>query len=262
MGDDLQQPSQQLASLDLSDPRQPLGHGLDQLEPVSGSEQAGSDGTLERLRQLEAYYTSLQLDHSDAGAGALPVETGEETGGSAEWLPLLDTSDQQEPAQSLIVIDQSVADWRELVLTAPKDAELLVLEQSSDGVEQISSHLNRQQQTGHPRYSSLAIVSEGRQAEMLLGNSSLSATNLSEYLQQLSSWGGALTSDADILLYGCNVAKGAIGEAFVRELASLTQADLAASDDLTGREELAVLAGEVTRKSDYACRLIEPTPTL
>ncbi|MGN4997039.1 hypothetical protein [Aeromonas sp. 61P] len=30
---------------------------------------------------------------------------------------------------------------------------------------------------------------------------------------------------------------------------------------VTGREELAALAGEVWRMSDYACRLIAPTPT-
>lgn len=29
--------------------------------------------------------------------------------------------------------------------------------------------------------------------------------------------------------------------------------------EVTGREELAALAGEVSRMSDYACRLIEPT---
>ncbi len=28
---------------------------------------------------------------------------------------------------------------------------------------------------------------------------------------------------------------------------------------ITGREDLAALAGEVSRMSDYACRLIEPT---
>ncbi len=28
---------------------------------------------------------------------------------------------------------------------------------------------------------------------------------------------------------------------------------------VTGREDLAALAGEVSRMSDYACRLIEPT---
>ncbi|BBT81277.1 hypothetical protein WP8S18E11_29430 [Aeromonas veronii] len=31
---------------------------------------------------------------------------------------------------------------------------------------------------------------------------------------------------------------------------------------VTGREDLAALASEVPRMSDYACRLIAPTPTL
>ena len=50
----------------------------------------------------------------------------------------------------------------------------------------------------------------------------------------LAAWRGALTQDADILLYGCNVGEGAVGRGFVAQLASLTGADVAASDDATG----------------------------
>ena len=43
-----------------------------------------------------------------------------------------------------------------------------------------------------------------------------------------------LTEDGDILLYGCDIAAGEDGEAFIEELADLTAADIAASDDITG----------------------------
>jgi len=51
---------------------------------------------------------------------------------------------------------------------------------------------------------------------------------------------------------------------FVR-VASMSNTNLKLALELaakvTGREDLAALAGEVWRMSDYACRLIAPTPT-
>ena len=40
--------------------------------------------------------------------------------------------------------------------------------------------------------------------------------------------------DADILIYGCDVAAGSTGRAFIDLLAQLTEADVAASTDTTG----------------------------
>ena len=55
---------------------------------------------------------------------------------------------------------------------------------------------------------------------------------------QIASWGDALSADADVLLYGCDVAASADGRALVGGLAQLTGADVAASDDLTGAAAL------------------------
>jgi len=52
----------------------------------------------------------------------------------------------------------------------------------------------------------------------------------------LSTWSTLLQDDADILLFGCNVGEGELGYSFVKTLAELTGADVAASDDLTGHE--------------------------
>ncbi|NJM49010.1 MAG: DUF4347 domain-containing protein, partial [Alkalinema sp. RU_4_3] len=71
---------------------------------------------------------------------------------------------------------------------------------------------------------------------------------------QLKSWGAALGVDADILLYGCNLAQDAAGQAFVNLLAEATGADVAASDDLTGS---AALGGDW--ELEYATGAIEST---
>ena len=68
---------------------------------------------------------------------------------------------------------------------------------------------------------------------------------------QFLAWSNALADDADILIYGCNLAASESGEMLVESLASLTGADVAASDDLTGHEslggdwELEYRAGEI-----------------
>ena len=47
--------------------------------------------------------------------------------------------------------------------------------------------------------------------------------------------GSALSKTGDLLLYGCNVAKGDDGLAFINTLSALTGADVAASNDITGK---------------------------
>jgi large repetitive protein len=48
----------------------------------------------------------------------------------------------------------------------------------------------------------------------------------------------SLSENGDILLYGCNVANDGTGQEFIDTLASITEADVAASDDVTGNSAL------------------------
>lgn len=54
------------------------------------------------------------------------------------------------------------------------------------------------------------------------------------YENELAQIGAALNNAGDLLLYGCNVAQGELGQSFLARLAAATGADVAASDDLTG----------------------------
>ena len=74
-----------------------------------------------------------------------------------------------------------------------------------------------------------------------MGNTELNHDNLQQYRQQIKGWGLALSDTADILIYGCDVAEGEKGKAFVSQFSRLTGADVAASDDLTG---LSTLGGD------------------
>ncbi|HAO12691.1 MAG TPA: hypothetical protein DCQ51_16350, partial [Planktothrix sp. UBA8407] len=61
---------------------------------------------------------------------------------------------------------------------------------------------------------------------------------LNQYAKQFQQWQTGLSENADILLYGCNLASGSLGQSFVTNLSQLTQADIAASNDLTGNTAL------------------------
>jgi uncharacterized protein DUF4347/uncharacterized protein DUF4214/hemolysin type calcium-binding protein len=79
----------------------------------------------------------------------------------------------------------------------------------------------------------------------------LSTDTLSKYQQALFSWQIGLKQNADILIYGCDAAKGDIGHVFITELSTITGANIAASDNLTGNAnkdgdwELSVCIGEI-----------------
>lgn len=61
---------------------------------------------------------------------------------------------------------------------------------------------------------------------------------MASYTSQLAEIGSYLGEGGDIRLYGCDIGAGAAGQTLVDELARLTGADIAASDDLTGAAAL------------------------
>ena len=110
---------------------------------------------------------------------------------------------------------------------------LVMLEADRDGIEQITEVLAE-----HTGMEAIHIVSHGDHGQIQLGGSLLSADSLDGYAGQIASWQSALSSDADILFYGCNVAADAEGQLLVDSISALTEADVAASDDVTGHTDL------------------------
>ncbi|KAM3092415.1 DUF4347 domain-containing protein [Phormidesmis sp. 146-35] len=131
---------------------------------------------------------------------------------------------------SLLFVDSKVSDYQSLI--AGTQAEVHILD-STDAIAQITQTL-----TGRSNISSLQILSHGAAGRLALGGDWVNLGDLDRYANQLQSWASALTEDADILLYGCDVARGEIGQTFVQQLAKLTGAEVAASDDVTGNSAL------------------------
>ena len=139
-----------------------------------------------------------------------------------------DANDTSAP-HTLVVIDKAVANWQQLAEARPAGSELLLLDTSRDGTRQIAEYLE-----GRGSYDSVHLISHGSSGQISLGNETLNVSNLSDNAAQLQALAEHLTRDADILIYGCDVAGGANGSNLLTQLAILTGADLAASTDATG----------------------------
>ncbi|WP_333041384.1 DUF4347 domain-containing protein, partial [Microcoleus sp. Pol17C6] len=135
--------------------------------------------------------------------------------------------------KNVLFLDARVENFDSLARGATADTEVFVLDSTRDGVEQITRIL-----ANCSDLDSLQIVSHGREAGVQLGSIELCNDNLQTYSHLLQQWGKVLSERGDILLFGCSVAAGENGEAFVRRLSLIVGADIAASDNLTGSAAL------------------------
>ena len=154
-------------------------------------------------------------------------------GTDALWssgLSLTAPSDRKE----IVFIDTRVEDYQTLIEGIDSNAEVILLNSTRDGVEQIAEALN-----GRTDIDAIHLISHGTEGVLNLGTSALTTdTMMGEYADELSLIKQALSGEADLLIYGCNFAQGDGGQAAVQLLSELTGADVAASTDDTGAQEL------------------------
>ena len=134
---------------------------------------------------------------------------------------------------ALVFVDSQVDNYQTLVKETAPNTEVILLDSSEDGIEQITQTL-----AGRSDIESVQIISHGNDGQLNLGATALTSENLNSYTQQLSRWGNSLKQNGDILLLGCNVAASDIGKNFVQKLSQITGADVASSEDLTGNSNL------------------------
>ena len=128
----------------------------------------------------------------------------------------------------LTVLDARV-DYLPLLVASLPSADIVILDPAQDGVEQITTALKARRSL-----SSLHIVSHGSPGRLHLGDTQLSFETLDRYATQLRIWADIL-KDRDVLIYGCQVAEGALGYLFLQQLHQLIGANLAASERRVGR---------------------------
>jgi hypothetical protein len=135
--------------------------------------------------------------------------------------------------QQIVFVDSAVEDWQSLAVGVKAGTEVILVDRARDGIEQIAEAL--QSRKG---IESVHIISHGESGSLQLGQTRLNSDNLETYRDSLKQWFSSsvnsLQNRFEILLYGCNVAAGKKGEAFVQKLSKLTKANIAASFDITG----------------------------
>lgn len=129
----------------------------------------------------------------------------------------------------LVFIDSSVNNYAALIAALPADVEWHLLNAEEDGLAQLLRVLD-----GRSGLDSIQIISHGSPGSLYLGASILDSSTLADHQAQLAQLGASLSESGDLLLYGCNVAEGAVGQQFIQALAHYSGADIAASTDLTG----------------------------
>ena len=150
-----------------------------------------------------------------------------------------DSSDASITRTELIIVDAGVDGWETLIdslqLEAAADTQWVVLhlDGSIDGVQQITELLQPMMDV-----DALHILSHGDDGSFQLGNTALNQTSINGYAGQLASWDAALSPEADLLIYGCDLAQSDSGRFLLDSIATLCDCDVAASTDVTGHRDL------------------------
>ena len=165
--------------------------------------------------------------------------------------------------KEILFIESNVPDSHILLEDIPRMVEVVLLDAKQNGLNRMAEILSTRR-----NLDAIHIVSHGSVGSLHLGSVSLNLKNITEYKAQLTALGNALSETGDILFYGCNVAADAEGQRFIDNLAALTGANVAASDDPTGAAalggdwELEVTTGSVKATNfvlnDYSNILVTP----
>ncbi|MEI8168453.1 MAG: Ig-like domain-containing protein, partial [Rhodoferax sp.] len=133
-------------------------------------------------------------------------------------------------AREIVFIDSGVDDIAQLLKGTRADVEVVLLDANRDPWAQMTAVIST-----HQNLDAVHLVSHGADGQLVFNGKTYGANSFgTTEAAELTQWQSHLSANADILIYGCNVAAGADGVLLINQMARLTQADVAASTDLTG----------------------------
>ena len=154
----------------------------------------------------------------------------------SQTVSLLDTAlgciEIRGPPAEIVFIDSSLNLDCQLENAVQTSVLVSVFDTEQNGIQQITDTLS-----GYTNLTAIHIISHGAPGRVFLGEDVLDSETLEDYADSLAAWGDSLTSEGDILLYGCSIGAGQSGSTFVEQLAVITEADVAASNNPTGNIE-------------------------
>ncbi|MFM7116396.1 MAG: DUF4347 domain-containing protein, partial [Planctomycetota bacterium] len=155
-----------------------------------------------------------------------------EPGANSETIEPIGPSASEASGTILVVVDQGIADYQTLLHDIqnqlPQQHSLLLIDSTGDGWLQLNQYLSQ-----HQGIQQVHLFSHAASGQLLLGNQSLQIDDLFND-DSAAIWQRALHPDANVFLYGCQLAADPAGEQFVSQFAIFSGADVAASIDQTG----------------------------
>ena len=144
-------------------------------------------------------------------------------------LPFINITRDKARKKQIVFIDTQITDHESLISSFDKNTKVILINGNEDGFKKIEQTLE-----GGKNYSAIHIIGHGSAGQILFGNALLTNDNIDNYNSTLKNIGQTLTSNGDILFYGCNIAANEKGENLIKRISKITKADIAASDDITG----------------------------
>ena len=189
---------------------------------------------IEHLEERVLY----SADNLFAGLDLLRPEDDRDAQGSqlleSLELPVIDTETEDTEITAVYVIDTSISNYQDIHdrLSQDSSATIILIDPDESGLDRISTELSLL-----GSIDELHIFSHGEGDGFRLGDDLVSAENAASHEEAFKAWNSFLSEDADLLLYGCNLATSDAGKSLMFTLADYTGADVASSDNLTGHAD-------------------------
>ncbi len=137
---------------------------------------------------------------------------------------------QNTRTKQFVFIDSAIDDIEVLIESFDDNTEVHIIQSDVDGFKEMQNIL-----ADEKNIDGIHVIGHGSLGQIAFGDAILNSETLNEYKQTLKDIGASLSADGDILFYGCNIAADESGEILIKQIAEITDADVAASDDVTGK---------------------------
>lgn len=213
--------------------------------PAPGAEVGPDGGTTPPVVDLQTLIdlgvdpgvAATNADHSgdsgdDSASDALDNASAED---APKLVEAVAVPTQTEVRYEVVFVDAQIEQHSELMdalresSDPHREIDIVVLDANRDGIEQITEALA----TRHD-VDAVHVLSHGTDGALKLGGTWLHEGNLGGYAGEIARWHHSLSSGADLLVYGCDLAASVKGQVLIEALQTLTGADVAASIDSTG----------------------------
>ncbi|MEM8912722.1 MAG: DUF4347 domain-containing protein, partial [Planctomycetota bacterium] len=209
-------------------------------EGLEGADVPQPDAELVEAMMTEIDVAAAAIDASLSVDGETTPVANDPAGQESVVDPTESTNpiDPADPVE-VIFIDAAVDNADQLLddLRDDRDAAtqwlIVYLDAETNGIDQITEFLATQSSI-----DAIHILSHGDGTGIQLGSAKLDTQSSLDHAGDIASWGFALDSDADLLIYGCDLASTDEGQDLIEMLAAVCNCDVAASDDATGHQDL------------------------